>query len=111
MHCLSGDVQDVGILTPYNGQVVELERLFSKVRKSLSGVHICISSVDGYQGQEADVIIFTTVRTNDGKKLGFVKDARRLNVAITRARRSEIGCLSSLLMPPHASCSVDKLYI
>lgn len=99
MCCLPGDVRDVGILTPYSGQVLELEHLLAKVKKSLSGARVCVSSVDGYQGQEADVIIFSTVRSNDDKKLGFVRDARRLNVAITRARRcaQEIACCSTLL--------------
>ncbi len=46
-----------------------------------------VSSVDGYQGKEADVIVFSCVRSNPEGKLGFVTDERRLNVAITRPRR------------------------
>lgn len=43
--------------------------------------------MDGYQGREADVIVFSSVRCNPDGLLGFVSDERRLNVAITRPRR------------------------
>ena len=49
--------------------------------------------MDGYQGREADVIVFSAVRCNEMGSLGFVADPRRVNVAITRPRRSAIACL------------------
>lgn len=92
-----GDVQSVGILTPYAGQVSVLERMLVECDNDLSSASICVSSVDGYQGQEADVIIFSTVRSNPSNTLGFVSDARRLNVAITRAKRYDPVTISCRL--------------
>lgn len=53
----------------------------------LVAVQVTVSSVDGYQGREADVIVFSAVRCNEEGRLGFVADPRRCNVAITRPRR------------------------
>ena len=45
-----------------------------------------MNTVDGFQGQERDVIIISLVRSNDEGQIGFLRDLRRMNVAITRAR-------------------------
>jgi KaiC/GvpD/RAD55 family RecA-like ATPase len=90
-----GDLQpeDIGVISPYNGQVRELIGLFDSAGGRESGqpyAGLEIKSVDGYQGREKEVIVMSTVRANDRGEVGFLADYRRLNVAITRARRGLI---------------------
>ena len=90
-----GDLQphDIGVISPYNGQVRELNRLFEMAGGREPGqpyAGLEIKSVDGYQGREKEVIVFSTVRANDRGEVGFLADYRRLNVAITRAKRGLI---------------------
>ena len=78
---------DVGVISPYRAQVQYLRRLlkkkeFFKPYRSL----ISVNTVDGFQGQERDVILISLVRANDEGQIGFLRDLRRMNVAITRAR-------------------------
>ena len=51
------------------------------------GCGVKVSTVDGFQGEEADAVVFSATRNNPQRRIGFVADARRLNVAITRPRR------------------------
>ncbi|XP_058791832.1 DNA-binding protein SMUBP-2-like [Phymastichus coffea] len=74
--------KDIGVITPYSLQVDFIRRSF--VAKSLQ---VEVSTVDGFQGREKEIIILSLVRSNEDKELGFVTDFRRLNVAVTRARR------------------------
>ncbi|KAF6256599.1 AAA domain-containing protein [Scenedesmus sp. NREL 46B-D3] len=87
----------VGVITPYRRQVVAvLEQCSPSGATSSSGsgsgsvtvgsVVVDVRSVDGFQGQERDVIIFSAVRANSQRSIGFLSDTRRLNVALTRAR-------------------------
>jgi superfamily I DNA and/or RNA helicase len=78
---------DVGIISPYKGQVQLLRRLLRQDRywKPFRQL-ITINTVDGFQGQERDVIVISLVRSNDQGDIGFLRDLRRMNVAITRAR-------------------------
>ena len=78
---------DVGVISPYRAQVQYLRRLLKKreyfkpFRKLIS-----VNTVDGFQGQERDIILISLVRSNDEGQIGFLRDLRRMNVAITRAR-------------------------
>ena len=82
---------DVGIISPYRAQVQLLRRLlmkreyFKPFRRMIS-----VNTVDGFQGQERDVIVISLVRSNDEGQIGFLRDLRRMNVAITRARMKVI---------------------
>ncbi len=91
----SGDIKphDIGMVTPYSGQV----RLLNDIFDSAGGLEeneryhgLEIKTIDGYQGREKEVIVLSTVRANDTGEIGFLKDQRRLNVAITRAKRGLI---------------------
>ena len=78
---------DVGIISPYRAQVQYLRQLlrtrpFFKPFRQL----ISVNTVDGFQGQERDIILISLVRSNDEGQIGFLRDLRRMNVAITRAR-------------------------
>ena len=94
---------DVGIISPYRAQVQYLRHLIKKVdffkpfRK-----YITVNTVDGFQGQERDVILISLVRSNDEGQIGFLRDLRRMNVAITRARMKLIilGDVATLTRHP-----------
>lgn len=78
---------DVGIISPYRAQVQYLRQLVRKREFFKPFRHlISINTVDGFQGQERDIIIISLVRSNDEGQIGFLRDLRRMNVAITRAR-------------------------
>lgn len=78
---------DVGVISPYRAQVQYLRHLlkqrefFKPFRKLIS-----VNTVDGFQGQERDVILISLVRSNAEGEIGFLRDLRRMNVAMIRAR-------------------------
>ena len=93
---------DVGVISPYRAQVQYLRRLlvkkefFKPFRRLIS-----INTVDGFQGQERDIILISLVRANDEGQIGFLRDLRRMNVAITRARMKLIILGDSVTMTSH----------
>jgi superfamily I DNA and/or RNA helicase len=78
---------DVGVISPYRAQVQYLRQLLRK-REFFKPFRrlVTMNTVDGFQGQERDVIVISLVRSNDEGQIGFLRDLRRMNVAITRAR-------------------------
>ena len=93
---------DVGIISPYRAQVQLLRRMlikwefFKPFRRLIS-----INTVDGFQGQERDIIVISLVRSNDDGQIGFLRDLRRMNVAITRARMKLIILGDRVTMTRH----------
>lgn len=94
---------DVGMISPYKAQVQYLRRLvrndafFKPYRQAIT-----INTVDGFQGQERDVILISLVRANEEGQIGFLNDLRRMNVAITRARMKLIILGDASTLTRHA---------
>jgi superfamily I DNA and/or RNA helicase len=102
------DGADIGVISPYAAQVGTIKRRLTRelqvdmsdlppVRQA-QGAFVEVATVDGFQGREKDVIILSTVRANKEGSIGFLDDPRRLNVALTRARRAlfVVGDVSTL---------------
>lgn len=94
---------DIGIISPYKAQVQYLRQLLKKDSYFKPyRQYITVNTVDGFQGQERDVILISLVRANEEGQIGFLNDLRRMNVAITRARMKLIilGDVSTLTRHP-----------
>eukprot|EP00111_Clytia_hemisphaerica_P020158 TCONS_00059404-protein len=76
------NMRQIGVITPYNLQV---DMIRKKVQPKYPSIEV--NSVDGFQGREKEAILISLVRSNQEGKVGFLKEDRRINVAITRARR------------------------
>lgn len=102
---------DIGVIAPYVAQVSLLDRLFNRneayrerfeqvlgEQRAMQLANIEIKSVDGFEGREKEVIIFSTVRNNVWGHIGFLADRRRLNVGLTRAKRGLfiVGSIATL---------------
>lgn len=94
---------DVGLISPYRAQVQFLRQLVKR-DEFLKPVRrlVTVNTVDGFQGQERDIIIISMVRANAEGQIGFLRDLRRMNVAITRARQKLIiiGDVATLTRHP-----------
>lgn len=88
---------DIGVITPYNAQV----RWIRDALDELLAQGLEVSTVDGFQGREKLVILVDLVRSNDLGELGFLADVRRMNVAITRAKRWLLVLGDGALMARH----------
>ena len=93
---------DVGIISPYRAQVQYLRRQIKKKEWAKPYRQlISVNTVDGFQGQERDIILISLVRANDDGQIGFLRDLRRMNVAITRARMKLIILGDASTMTQH----------
>ena len=93
---------DVGVISPYRAQVQYLRQQLRKREFFKPFRHlISVNTVDGFQGQERDIIVISLVRSNDEGQIGFLRDLRRMNVAITRARMKLIIMGNASTMTRH----------
>ena len=87
--CETKTKMSVGVISPYKGQIRAIQERVGDEYTPLFGDELFtlnVRSVDGFQGGEEDVIIISTVRSNDNGKVGFLSNRQRANVALTRAR-------------------------
>ena len=103
---------DVGIISPYRAQVQLLRQRVKKHEyfKPFRSV-ISVNTVDGFQGQERDIIVISLVRSNDEGQIGFLRDLRRMNVAITRARMKLIIIGDTATLTSHPFYRKLKLFV
>ena len=103
---------DVGIITPYRLQAQYLRSLLKK-SETLRPIRstISVNTVDGFQGQERDIILISLVRSNEHGQIGFLNDLRRMNVAMTRARMKLIIIGDSTTLSYHPFYRRLKSYI
>ena len=101
---------DFAVISPYKAQVSWLRRNAKKrnVLRRLKG-KISINTIDGFQGQERDVVFISLVRSNDDGKIGFLSDLRRMNVAMTRARMKLVIIGSAATLTRHPF--YEKLFL
>jgi ATP-dependent RNA/DNA helicase IGHMBP2 len=93
----------IGIISPYKLQVQYLREQLAE--QNIISSNIQVQTVDGFQGQEKDVIVISLVRSNEKQEIGFLKDLRRMNVAITRARKKLI------VVGDSSTLSASKFYV
>lgn len=86
------ELNNIGIITPYNSQAEEIRRIISRSRLSVDEgwLQDNVATVDSFQGQEREVILFCFTRSNPAGRIGFLSDLRRLNVTLTRVKQQLI---------------------
>jgi len=115
--------ENIGIIAPYKSQISLLTRLLTKDMdmrshlieelgkpRAMEVANVEVKTVDGFEGREKDVIIFSTVRNNSAGYIGFLADRRRLNVGLTRAKRAlfVLGSMSTLENGKFGRASSEK---
>ncbi|KAF7010863.1 hypothetical protein CFC21_025231 [Triticum aestivum] len=82
----TGKGLSIGVVSPYSSQVDAIKGRLGKKYDTCDGFHVRVKSIDGFQGEEDDIIILSTVRSNGRGVVGFLADNQRTNVALTRAK-------------------------
>lgn len=109
--------RDIGVIAPYAAQIALFEKLLYHdtardrwadalgSRRALEIRDVEVKTVDGFEGREKDVIVFSTVRNNSQGQIGFLADRRRLNVGLTRAKRGLVvaGSVRTLVQSPRGA--------
>lgn len=98
-----GDQAEIAIISPYKEQVMHISDALNE-DVDLADHRITVSTIDGYQGQEKDVVYLSLVRCNEKGDIGFLRDYRRMNVAMTRAKRMLV------LVGDSGTISQDRFY-
>lgn len=84
----AGESREIGVIAGYSGQVSALhDRIFPEDKIRWQRLDIEIATVDAFQGRDRDIVIYSAVRSNPENRIGFLRDARRLNVALSRAKQ------------------------
>ena len=97
----------VGVISGYSAQVDQLiARIDPADRSRWGNLQIEIATVDSFQGRECDAVIYSTVRSNSERRIGFLKDQRRINVALSRAR-DQLIIVGDDFMMEHATLGVE----
>ena len=94
------------MVSPYNAQVDAIKNRLGQKYNTCDGFHVRVKSIDGFQGEEDDIIILSTVRSSGRGVVGFLADNRRTNVALSRARCASIF-LRSLVLLLFKVCQTD----
>ena len=83
------EVQNIGVISPYKAQIDTLQEFFdqSELKEQEWSERLQVKTIDSFQGQERDIIYISLVRSNEKGEIGFLSDTRRMNVAMTRAKR------------------------
>lgn len=102
-HFDSENLPSIAIISPYREQVIHIKRQIEEDPK-LQDLPIVVNTIDGFQGQEKDVIYISLVRSNEKAEIGFLKDYRRMNVAMTRAK------LQLVMVGDSATIGSDEFY-
>jgi superfamily I DNA and/or RNA helicase len=93
----------IGIISPYKEQVEALKEAFLDEKEKDEWIRsIAVKTIDGFQGEERDVIYISLVRSNTECEIGFLSDIRRMNVALTRARKKLVVIMDSATIANHS---------